>query len=99
MCHYRVPAQDERGIVSEGGERRTICDCSGECREEINAERSRQGCRELRNDRARKQKTRTKMECIGRMTARIELLACKNRKTNEIWLLGEVSESGTLDRS
>jgi hypothetical protein len=30
------------------------------------------------------------------MTARIELLACKNRKTNEIWLLGEVSESGTL---
>jgi hypothetical protein len=37
--------------------------------------------------------------CIGRMTARIELLACKNRKTNEIWLLGEVSESGTLNRS
>jgi len=39
------------------------------------------------------------MGCIGRMTARIESLACKNRKTNEIWLLGEVSESGTLNRS
>jgi hypothetical protein len=48
---------------------------------------------------ARKQKTWTKMECIGRMTARIESLACKDRKTNEIWLLGEVSESGTLNRS
>jgi hypothetical protein len=39
------------------------------------------------------------MGCIRRMTARIESLACKNRKTNEIWLLGEVSESGTLSRS
>src|SRR5258707_15428614 len=45
---------------------------------------SRQGCRELPRDRVRKQKTWTKMGCIGRMTARIELLACKNRKTNEI---------------
>ncbi len=39
------------------------------------------------------------MGCIRRMTARIESLAYKNRKTNEIWLLGEVSESGTLNRT
>ena len=42
-------------------------------------------------------RTALKLECISGEPTCIELKAYKSRKTNEIWLLGEVKESGTLN--